>query len=493
MLISSLIILYRVIYINNDLNMNRFTILVLLFVFSIILIIIRPNLIRIMIGWDGLGVTSYCLVIYYQNYESFNSGIITILMNRIGDVGLLIAISLIITYGRWNIHILNIRKLIIIIILLAAITKSAQVPFNTWLPKAIAAPTPVSALVHSSTLVTAGVYLLIRFNKYLIEIKLNSYLLWISVITIVMARIIANLDYDLKKIIALSTLRQLGLIIIILRIGFTMLSFYHLLIHAIFKSNLFICAGIIIHRINNNQDIRKYGNLNAFLPYTIIRFYMSLLAITGILFFSGFYSKDLIIELIYRVRVGWLIYIALIVSLLITVGYSVRLFKYLFFKEIKFTRYFIIKENYLINISIFILVIFRIVIGSVINWIFFYIDLVPPYLPLCIKLVTIFACLIGNIFFMFLKIVNSFTFICRSYNIISMIGVNIFWQWFYKPWLELSNEIYIIDKRWIEFFWKILFIDIILRKRKIIFSFKYKIYIFINFFILIVILIYLFI
>lgn len=173
LIISSLVIFYRKEYIESDYKINRFIILVLIFVFSIILLIISPNLIRILLGWDGLGLVSYCLVIYFQNVKSYRAGILTALSNRIGDVALLIAIAWILNYGSWNfvffIEFIRGSWEITIVgsfVVLAAITKRAQIPFSSWLPAAIAAPTPVSALVHSSTLVTAGVYLIIRFYKF---------------------------------------------------------------------------------------------------------------------------------------------------------------------------------------------------------------------------------------------------------------------------------------------------------------------------------------
>lgn len=225
--------------------------------------------------------------------------------------------------------------MIILMILIAGLTKRAQIPFSVWLPLAIAAPTPVSALVHSSTLVTAGVYLLFRFNRFLIRFEVKNLLLYISVFTIFMAGLIANFEIDLKKIIALSTLSQLGLIIIVLSLGLKFLAFYHLLTHAVFKSLLFICAGIIIHFIDNNQDIRFYGILNEYVPFTIIRFYVSRLALTGFPFLSGFYSKDLIIEIIYIINFNIFIISFIILSVILTVSYSLRLIYYIFFREFK--------------------------------------------------------------------------------------------------------------------------------------------------------------
>jgi len=228
MLISSIIILYRYVYIFNEINIYQFVILVNLFILSIILMVLRPNIISILFGWDGLGLVSYYLVIFYQNYNFFNLGMFTVLCNRIGDVGLLLSIGLLVYNGRWNLILRHrCRKMVIILLIIAAITKSAQIPFSMWLPMAIAAPTLVSALVHSSTLVTAGVYLIIRFRKFLLFNNINIVLYFLSVVTIFIAGAIANVEFDLKKIIALSTLSQLGLIIITLKVGLRMISFYN--------------------------------------------------------------------------------------------------------------------------------------------------------------------------------------------------------------------------------------------------------------------------
>lgn len=205
--ISGIVIFYSRDYILGDLNINRFILLVVMFVFSIMLLIIRPNLIRILLGWDGLGLVSYCLVIYYQNIKSYNAGILTALRNRVGDVAILISIAWILNYGGWNyIYFLGELKgdtyidIISYLIVLAAITKRAQIPFSSWLPAAMAAPTPVSSLVHSSTLVTAGVYLLIRFN-FAFSDSLCYFLLFISRITMFISGLGARFEFDLKKLL----------------------------------------------------------------------------------------------------------------------------------------------------------------------------------------------------------------------------------------------------------------------------------------------------
>lgn len=231
----------------------------------------------------------------------------------------------------------------------------------------MAAPTPVSALVHSSTLVTAGVYLMIRFSKYLIESKVNYILLFLSVLTMFIAGLMANIENDLKKIIALSTLRQLGLMIIILRIGIKIIAYYHLLVHAIFKSMLFMCAGIIIHSIINRQDIRFFGNLNEVIPFTSMAFFISRLALCGGPFLAGFYSKDFIMELILNDQLNSFLVFLSVISLVFTVTYSVRVYYYIFFRNIKFYRYYNFKETFLINFSIIVLILISVVVGSLLN------------------------------------------------------------------------------------------------------------------------------
>lgn len=403
LIISSLVIFYRKEYIRRDYKINRFIILVLIFVLSIILLIISPNLIRILLGWDGLGLVSYCLVIYFQNVKSYNAGILTALSNRIGDVALLLVIAWILNYGRWNyifyLEVIQKNEILIIggLIILAAITKRAQIPFSSWLPAAIAAPTPVSALVHSSTLVTAGVYLLIRFNILLTNSWLGNLLLLLSGLTIFIAGLGANYEFDLKKIIALSTLSQLGLIIRILSIGYYKLAFFHLLTHALFKALLFICAGAIIHNINNSQDIRLIGRLRIIIPLTSSCFNVANLALCGIPFLAGFYSKDLILEIVSLSYINFFSFFLYFFSTGLTVCYSFRLVYYTITGDSNFSTLNILNdEGWIILKRIISLLILRIFGGRILNWLIFSTP-ITVILPLTIKLLTLFVCIIGGI------------------------------------------------------------------------------------------------
>lgn len=210
------------------------------------------------------------------------------------------------------------------LVIVAALTKSAQIPFSAWLPAAIAAPTPVSALVHSSTLVTAGVYLLIRFSFLLGELG-SRVLMFISIITIFISGVVAIFECDLKKIIALSTLRQLGIIIFAISLGLYQVAFFHLLSHALFKALLFLCAGILIHGVGRTQDVRYFGGLVKNFPLVSVCINLANFSLCGIPFISGFYSKDLIVELACQDSWGMGILFLMFVCLGLTVLYSVRL------------------------------------------------------------------------------------------------------------------------------------------------------------------------
>nr|YP_009442840.1 NADH dehydrogenase subunit 5 [Phaedyma columella]ATP01315.1 NADH dehydrogenase subunit 5 [Phaedyma columella] len=401
-LISSSVIFYSRSYMSSELNLNRFIILVLLFVFSMILLIISPNMISIFLGWDGLGLVSYCLVIYYQNIKSYNAGMLTALSNRIGDVMILMLVAWMLNYGSWNyIFYLNFMvndfsmKVIGLLVIVAAMTKSAQIPFSSWLPAAMAAPTPVSALVHSSTLVTAGVYLLIRFNNLLVDMFFFKILLLLSGLTMMMAGICANYEFDLKKIIALSTLSQLGLMMSILSMGFYDLAFFHLLTHAMFKALLFMCAGVVIHMMNDNQDIRLMGGISLYIPLTSLCLNISNLALCGIPFLAGFYSKDIILEMVSLSNLNLLVFYLYYFSTGLTMFYTMRLLIYLMINDFNLlSGYNLYDEDYTMLKSMFILLFMSLVSGSFLSWMIFSYPYMI-YLPFSLKMMVIYISLVG--------------------------------------------------------------------------------------------------
>nr|YP_010378637.1 NADH dehydrogenase subunit 5 [Acanthobdella peledina]QYC97717.1 NADH dehydrogenase subunit 5 [Acanthobdella peledina] len=299
--IAANVLMFSNLYMSSDKFIRRFTLLVLIFVLSMNLLIYIPNLIMLLLGWDGLGITSFILVIYYQNPKSLAAGMITAITNRIGDVMILLCIALTLNQGHWNIMSMFSDKATLmqmIFLLIAASTKSAQMPFSSWLPAAMAAPTPVSALVHSSTLVTAGVFLLLRFYPFLHSFKFfNMLTLMVAVTTMTLASFCAMMETDMKKIIALSTLSQLGLMMTSLGLNLVDLTFMHMVIHAMFKALLFVSAGTLINCHLHSQDLRWMGNMGSQLPMTSSCIIIANLAMMGFPFLAAFYSKDAILEL----------------------------------------------------------------------------------------------------------------------------------------------------------------------------------------------------
>nr|AQP29965.1 NADH dehydrogenase subunit 5 [Microtermes sp. 1 TB-2017] len=375
LIISSLVILYSDDYMFGDLNIFRFILLVLMFVVSMMFLIVSPNMISILLGWDGLGLVSYLLVIYYQNVSSYGAGMLTVLSNRVGDVALLMVIAWMINFGSWSfIYYLDVlsgsveMELISFLVVLAAMTKSAQIPFSSWLPAAMAAPTPVSALVHSSTLVTAGVYLLIRFSPSF-GFWLNVFLLLISGLTMFMAGLGANFEYDLSKIIALSTLSQLGLMIMTISIGLSGLAFFHLLTHALFKALLFMCAGGVIHSMGDSQDIRFMGGLSVYMPFTSSCLMVSNFALCGMPFLSGFYSSDFILEMFSMSYVNMFGFFLLFLSTGLTVCYSFRLFYFVMCGDFNFvSSHSVVETSYNMVYGMIGLLVMSIFGGSSLMW-----------------------------------------------------------------------------------------------------------------------------
>nr|YP_010988530.1 NADH dehydrogenase subunit 5 [Medeopteryx alacauda]WOR80674.1 NADH dehydrogenase subunit 5 [Medeopteryx alacauda] len=462
--ISSMVIFYSDEYMYGDMNIHRFIMLVFLFVMSMMFLIVSPNLISILLGWDGLGLVSYCLVIYYQNTKSLNAGMLTALSNRIGDVGILMSVAWMMNYGSWNfIFYLDFMKndytmmIISCFIVLSAFTKSAQIPFSSWLPAAMAAPTPVSSLVHSSTLVTAGVYLLIRFNFCLTQ-NLMIFMLFFSMMTMFMSGLGANFEYDLKKIIALSTLSQLGLMMSILFLGDYNLAFFHLLSHALFKALLFMCAGCMIHNLMNCQDIRYMGSLINLMPLTCTFFNISNFSLCGLPFLSGFYSKDLILEVFSMNYLNLFVYLIFYVSIGLTVSYSFRLSYYTLFNSYNFYSLNMLNDQGLIMLKgMGGLITFVIFGGCMLSWLMF----PTPYficLSFNLKMMVMFFILIGLFLgYEFSKF--NFNYNLKSNNLLglflaSMWNMPVLSTYFVNFYFLKFSDFYYknVDLGWFEYF-----------------------------------------
>lgn len=329
--VSGCVFKFREFYIRGEPYSYRFHRLLMCFVFSMVLFIFIPNVFGLMLGWDGLGIFSFLLIIHYPARTSLSAGFITALTNRLGDC--FIILFLVFSILRWGRNRRLGENLGILGYLLAigAITKRAQYPFRSWLPKAMAAPTPVSSLVHSSTLVTAGVFLVIRYAEGLSSGVLGL-LQWRSLVTLLVAGVAACLENDLKKVVALSTLSQVSLIMFSVRLGLSVVAFFHLVAHAVTKALLFICVGFIIK--GYGQDIRRLGS--CFRENSRVKWYFMgrCIGLCGFPFFSGFYSKELIIEGWIIGEVGMLGGVLFLVGIFTTRYYRRRLIYYCFFRTL---------------------------------------------------------------------------------------------------------------------------------------------------------------
>lgn len=319
--VSLIVFIWARFYINERRRLTLFYFVLFFFVLSIILLIFSRRLMSIFLGWEGLGITSFVLIVFYQNWSRWKGGLLTLLTNRIGDAILLVRFSYwllvpIVLVTR------NVRLLLILFFTLLRLTKSAQTPFTRWLPAAIAAPTPVRALVHSSTLVTAGVWLIVRFGQVFI---LNSFL-WgiLGLATLLVASCAALKEIDAKKIVALSTLRQLGLIYLALMLSGPFIVLFHLLIHALAKANLFLRVGTFIHSRFSQQDVRRISLGREYISMFLFVF-IRIISLSGLVFTSGFFSKDLILLLNYF-SINRLLFSFLVVGVItLTLSYCVKL------------------------------------------------------------------------------------------------------------------------------------------------------------------------
>jgi NADH-quinone oxidoreductase subunit L len=340
--VSTLIHVYSIGYMKDDEGFTRFFAYLNLFVFFMLLLIMSDNYPLLFAGWEGVGLCSYLLIgFWYRNPENAWAANKAFIMNRIGDLGFLLAIAvLFMTFGSLSFTDISLQlkqglgfnnaTLIVLLLFAGAIGKSAQIPLYTWLPDAMAGPTPVSALIHAATMVTAGVYLVIRARALFILSPVAMYIVAITgIATALLAASIALKQNDIKKILAYSTISQLGLMFFALGLGAFDAALFHLITHAFFKALLFLGAGSVIHAFHGQQDIRQMGGLKSKIHITYLTMLAGAMAISGIPPFSGFFSKDAILATAWHSHPA--LWIAVFAVSLLTAFYMFRLIVLVFF------------------------------------------------------------------------------------------------------------------------------------------------------------------
>ena len=394
--ISFFVHLYSTAYMSHDPHISRFMGWLSFFTFFMLVLVTSDNFFQLFLGWEGVGLCSYLLInFWFTRILANKAAINAMLVNRIADVFFTLAIIVIfITFKTTDysvvfnlIPIISNEKIIFLNILInkidiiafflfiGAIGKSAQIIFHVWLPLAMEGPTPVSALLHAATMVTAGVFLVIRSSIFM-EYS-NNVLILLCIfgsVTAIFSGMVATFQYDVKRIIAYSTCSQLGYMFFSCGLSNYHVAFFHLFNHAFFKALLFLSAGALIHALFDEQDIRKMGKLLWGLPLIYVAIMIGSLAILGFPFLSGFYSKDLIIELVYSRYVldSIFVYILSLLGALFTASYSLKVVFYIFFSKVnfsytiyKFWNYHLSEVTDRMSISIFCLISLSIVSGFV--------------------------------------------------------------------------------------------------------------------------------
>jgi NADH-ubiquinone oxidoreductase chain 5 len=498
LIISSLVHIYSIGYMSADPHNQRFFSYLSLFTFMMIILVTGNNYLLMFVGWEGVGVCSYLLVSFWFTRIAANqSSMSAFLTNRVGDCLLTIGMfSIIWTLGTLDYKIIfslapytneNIITIIGICLLIGAMAKSSQIGLHVWLPMAMEGPTPVSALIHAATMVTAGVYLLIRSSP-LIEYSSTVLLLclWLGAITTVFSSLIGLFQQDIKKIIAYSTMSQLGMMTISIGLSSYNISLFHLVNHAFYKGLLFLGAGAVIHAVGDNQDLRKYGGLIKYLPLTYSVILIASLSLVAFPFMTGFYSKDFILESAYGQYYfsSIAVYFIAVIGAIFTTLYSIKII-YLTFLTNPNGSIFYYKQahegNVFMSLPLILLALFSIYFGYITKDIFigmgsgFFIDnsifIHPSHeilittefaVPILFKILplifTILFSTISIIYFEFYsKIINNFKFSLIGKYIYGFFSQRFLIEFFYNKFvvnfiLELGNQTTtILDKGSVEY------------------------------------------
>jgi NADH-quinone oxidoreductase subunit L len=350
--IGSLIHLYSIGYMHGDPKFSKFFLYLNLFVLSMTLLVLGSNLLVTFLGWEGVGTCSYFLISFWHTKDAnATAGKKAFVTNRVGDFGVMLAMFLAFgAVGSIDYAVINDSALagtlttatatgIAALLFLGAVGKSAQLPLYVWLPDAMAGPTPVSALIHAATMVTAGVFLMVRINPVLGAAAewVPMMIAWIGAITALFAATIALAQNDIKKVLAYSTVSQLGYMFLAVGTGAYVAAIFHMVTHAFFKALLFLGSGSVIHGMHEEQDMRKMGKLFKFMPITASTFIIGWLAIAGVPPFAGFWSKDEI--LLFAAADNWALYAIGIVTAILTAFYMTRQVVMTFFGEQKWGSY----------------------------------------------------------------------------------------------------------------------------------------------------------
>lgn len=378
--IGFLIHVYSISYMHDDPGFHKFFAYLNLFVFNMLILVTGANFLLLFFGWEGVGLCSYLLIgFWYQNLEFGKAARKAFVMNRIGDLGLLIGLFLIYNqFGSldykavFSSDVLAVSPAVItaicILLFIGAMGKSAQIPLYTWLPDAMAGPTPVSALIHAATMVTAGVYLVVRSHIFFdYSVFAREFVLWIGVATSILAALIGLKQNDIKKVLAYSTVSQLGFMFIALGLGAYTVAMFHLATHAFFKALLFLGSGSVIHAMGGEQDIRKMGGLSKKLPVTYWTFLLGTLAICGFPYFSGFFSKDEIIAEAFKHDM--VVYVLVVFSAGLTCVYMLRLLMVTFFGAFRGTedqKHHLHESPWMMTVPLILLAVLS-VFGGIIN------------------------------------------------------------------------------------------------------------------------------